>query len=57
MPYELSSVAYVESLGGGLYIESPRVERFERSWEDLWRGALDSEQSNALIKAVLKETK
>ncbi|WP_199044497.1 helix-turn-helix domain-containing protein [Glycomyces salinus] len=56
MPYQLSSVAYVESLGGGLYIESPRVERFEGAWEDLWKGALNHEQSNALIKAVLKET-
>ncbi|MEU6858628.1 helix-turn-helix transcriptional regulator [Glycomyces sp. NPDC046736] len=57
MPYELSSVAYVESLGGGLYIEAPRVERFERAWEDLWRSALNPEQSNALIKAVLREIK
>lgn len=56
MPYELSSVAYVESLGGGLYLESPRVERFERAWEDLWRGALSPEKTNALIKGVLKET-
>lgn len=57
MPYELSSVAYVESLGGGLYIESPRVERFQHAWEDLWKGALGPERSNALIKAVLKEFK
>jgi transcriptional regulator with XRE-family HTH domain len=56
MPYELSSVAYVESLGGGLYLEAPRVERFERAWEDLKRAALTPERSNALIKAVLKET-
>lgn len=55
MPYQLSSVAYVESLGGGLYIEAPRVERFERAWEDLRRAALTPERSNALIKAVLKE--
>ncbi|WP_205328342.1 helix-turn-helix transcriptional regulator [Glycomyces sp. YM15] len=55
MPYELSSVAYVESLGGGLYIESPRVERFHRAWEDLWKGALTPSRSNALIKAILKE--
>ena len=56
MPYELSSVAYVESLGGGLFIESPRVERFQRAWEDLWRGSLSPERSKALIRAVLKET-
>lgn len=55
MPYELSSVAYVESLGGGLYIESPRVERFQRAWEDLWKGALSPSRSNALISAVLEE--
>jgi transcriptional regulator with XRE-family HTH domain len=56
MPYQLSSVAYVESLGGALYVEAPRVERFQRAWEDLWKGALDRQRSNALIKAVMKET-
>ncbi|MCC3764365.1 Scr1 family TA system antitoxin-like transcriptional regulator [Glycomyces sp. TRM65418] len=53
---QLSSVAYVESLGGALYIEAPRVENFQRAWEDLWNGALDRRRSNALVKAVLKET-
>jgi transcriptional regulator with XRE-family HTH domain len=56
MPYELSSVAYVESLGGGLFIESPRVERFQRAWEDLRRGSLSPERTKSLIRAVLKET-
>ena len=57
MPYELSCVAYVESLGGALYIEAPRVGKFEHAWEDLRCEALDSQQSNALIKTILKETR
>jgi hypothetical protein len=55
MPYQLPSVAYVESLGGGLYIESPGVERFQRGWEDLWKSALDAQRSAALIESVLEE--
>ncbi|WP_269847838.1 helix-turn-helix domain-containing protein [Glycomyces salinus] len=57
MPEEFTNVAYVESLGGALYVESPGVERFEDAWDDLYRGALSPERSAALIKIVLEETK
>lgn len=57
MPEPFPCVAHVESLGGVLYIESPGVERFEDAWDDLYESALDAEQSAALIKTVLKETK
>lgn len=55
MPYQLPSVAYVESLGGALYVESPGVERFQHAWDDLWKSALDAPSSTALIKSVLEE--
>lgn len=57
MPEEFTNVAYVESLGGALYVESPGVERFEDAWDDLFRGALSPKHSAALIKTVLEEMK
>lgn len=57
MPEEFPSVAYVETLGGSLYIESPGIERFEAAWEDLDRNALNTQRSAAFIRSVLKETK
>ncbi|MEU6859820.1 helix-turn-helix transcriptional regulator [Glycomyces sp. NPDC046736] len=57
MPEEFTDVAYVETLGGALYVESPGVERFEEAWKDVRGGALDPQRSAALIKSVLKEIK
>ncbi len=57
MPEQFPNVAYVETLGGALYVESPGVERFEHAWEDLFNNALDPTRSAALIEAALKETK
>ncbi|WP_026923732.1 helix-turn-helix domain-containing protein [Glycomyces arizonensis] len=57
MPEQFPNVAYVETLGGALYVESPGVERFEHAWEDLFSNALDPMRSAALIEAALEETK
>lgn len=57
MPEQFPNVAYAETLGGALYVESPGVERFEHAWEDLFNNALDPTRSAALIEAALKETK
>ncbi|THV35729.1 helix-turn-helix domain-containing protein [Glycomyces buryatensis] len=57
MPEQFTDVAYVESLGGALYVESPDVDRFEDAWHDVNKAALDQKRSAALIKSVLKETK
>lgn len=57
MPEQFTNVAYVETLGGALYVESPGVERFEDAWDDLFNHALDPKRSAALIETVLKESK
>lgn len=57
MPEQFTDVAYVETLGGALYVESPGVERFAKAWEDVSGGALDPQRSAALIKSALKEFK
>ncbi|HEU5129129.1 MAG TPA: helix-turn-helix transcriptional regulator [Glycomyces sp.] len=55
MPEQFPNVAYAETLGGALYVESPGVERFEHAWEDLFNNALDPTRSAALIEAALEE--
>lgn len=55
MPEQFTDVAYVETLGGSLYVESPDVERFEEAWEDVRGGAFDPQRSVSLIRSALKE--
>ncbi|SDE30269.1 helix-turn-helix domain-containing protein [Glycomyces harbinensis] len=57
MPEQFTDVAYVETLGGALFVESPDVDRFEFAWQDVSKAALDPKRSAALIKTILKETK
>ncbi|WP_158299772.1 helix-turn-helix domain-containing protein [Glycomyces paridis] len=56
MPDQFTNVAYVETLGGALYVESPGVEQFEDAWEDVNKAALSPQRSAALIEAALRET-
>ncbi|HEX5494063.1 MAG TPA: helix-turn-helix transcriptional regulator [Mycobacteriales bacterium] len=48
-------VAYVETLAGRLYVESPETERFARSYDRLRAAALGVAQSVKLISAAAKE--
>ncbi len=55
MPDPYPAVAYVEINGGALYLEAPKVKRFEAVWDDLDRSCLTAKQSADLIAARLKE--
>ena len=57
MPEPYPAVAYVETTGGSLYLEAPKVSNFEAVWDDLDRSALSGKQSTALIAKRLKETR
>ncbi|MGH3318996.1 MAG: helix-turn-helix domain-containing protein [Streptosporangiaceae bacterium] len=55
MPEPYPEVAYVESLAGRVYVEEPDAERFAPAYDELWKAALDSDASAALISATMKE--
>jgi transcriptional regulator with XRE-family HTH domain len=55
LPDPYPEVAYVESLGGRLYVESPKSERFVRAYAHLWECALDEVASARLIETIAKE--
>lgn len=55
LPEPRPDVAYVETLAGRLYVESPQTERFVRACGRLWADALGPTQSTRLISAVMKE--
>lgn len=57
MPEPYPAVAYVETTGGSLYLEAPKVSNFETVWDDLDRSALAAKQSAALIAKRLEETR
>lgn len=55
LPEPYPDVAYVETLAGRLYVESPETERFVRAYDRLWADALGPAQSTKLISAAMKE--
>ncbi|WP_431886132.1 helix-turn-helix domain-containing protein [Micromonospora wenchangensis] len=55
LPEPYPAVAYVESLGGRLYMESPKAERFLRSYDRLSKSALSKDESTALMGAIAEE--
>ncbi|MCD0443453.1 helix-turn-helix domain-containing protein [Glycomyces sp. A-F 0318] len=55
MPEPYPAVAYVETTGGSLYLEAPKVSNFEVVWDDLDRAALAEKRSVDLIAKRLKE--
>lgn len=57
MPDPYPAVAYVETTGGSLYLEAPKVSNFEAVWDDLDRSALTEKQSTDLIAKRLEETR
>lgn len=57
LPKPYPEVAYVESLAGRLYIESPRTDRFVRAYDRLHKAALDPVESAKLITAAGEELK
>ncbi|WP_335986036.1 helix-turn-helix domain-containing protein [Glycomyces sp. MUSA5-2] len=57
MPEPYPAVAYVETTAGSLYVEEPKVSKFEVVWKDLDRSALSGARSADLIAKRLKEIK
>ncbi|MEU7982086.1 helix-turn-helix transcriptional regulator [Micromonospora sp. NPDC049081] len=55
LPEPYPAVAYVESLGGRLYMESPKAERFLRAYDRLSKSALGKDESTALMGAIAEE--
>lgn len=55
MPDPYPDVAYVETRGGDIYVESPRVEDFARAYTYLDKAALTPEESAALIAAATEQ--
>ncbi|GAB3802829.1 helix-turn-helix domain-containing protein [Micromonospora zhanjiangensis] len=55
LPDPYPEVAYVESLGGRLYVESPKSERFVRAYARLWESALEEGASARLIETIAEE--
>ncbi|MGV9981292.1 helix-turn-helix domain-containing protein [Micromonospora wenchangensis] len=55
LPEPYPAVAYVESLGGRLYMESPKAERFLRAYDRLSKSALSKDESTALMGAIAEE--
>ncbi|GAB3956832.1 helix-turn-helix domain-containing protein [Micromonospora vulcania] len=55
LPEPYPAVAYVESLGGRLYLESPKAERFVRTYGRLLDSALSENESTKLITSIAEE--
>lgn len=55
MPAPFPEVAYVETLAGRLYLESPKSARFVRTYDRVWEAALDTRASAELIEGVSEE--
>jgi hypothetical protein len=55
MPDPYPEVAYVETLAGRLYLESPKTDRFVRAYDRLRAAALTAKESADLIEEAAKE--
>jgi transcriptional regulator with XRE-family HTH domain len=55
MPEPYPDVAYLETLAGSLYVETPGVERFAAAYDRLHRASLGPEESAELISAIAEE--
>ncbi len=52
MPDPYVTIAYVETRGGGVYVESPKADDFLRAYTHIRQAALTPEESAALISAA-----
>lgn len=55
MPRPYPDVAHVEHLGGRLFIESPKADRYARAYDRLREAALDPHESAKLIATIAEE--
>jgi transcriptional regulator with XRE-family HTH domain len=56
MPAPYPAVTYLEYIGGHLYLESPKSDRYVRAYEELCRVALDPQRSAAFVTALAEES-
>jgi hypothetical protein len=57
IPEPYPDVAYVETLAGSLYVETPGAERFAEAYDRLHRASLGPEESAELISAIAEEVR
>ncbi len=55
MPEPYPDVAYVETLAGSLYVETPGSDPFAEAYDSLYRASLGPEESAELISAIAEE--
>jgi transcriptional regulator with XRE-family HTH domain len=55
LPEPYTPVAYIDTLGGPLFVEDPTVQRFSDVWNDLESQALSPKRSRQMIANRLKE--
>lgn len=55
MPKPYPDVAYVERLGGRIFLESPKSERYAEAYDRLGSAALDARESAKLIATIAEE--
>ena len=55
MPRPYPAVAYMENLGGKLYVEAPNTDRFVQAYDRLRRAALAAAESAAVIARIAEE--
>jgi transcriptional regulator with XRE-family HTH domain len=55
MPEPYPDVAYVVTLAGSLYVETPGTQRFAQAYDQLQRVALGPEESAGMILAIAEE--
>ncbi len=55
MPEPYPEVAYMDTPGGAIYVEAPKVERFVHEYDRLWEVVLGRDESAALIAAAAAE--
>jgi hypothetical protein len=55
MPQPYPAVAYIENLGGRLYLEASKSDKFLRAYDSLRKAALDPRESARLIAAIAED--
>jgi hypothetical protein len=55
MPHPYPEVGYLENLGGKIYVESPKSEKFVRAYDRLPEAALDPRESAKLIATIAED--
>src|SRR5262249_51095881 len=55
MPEPYPDVAYIETMAGSLYVETPGTERFATAYDHLREVSLEPKESAGMISAIAEE--